>query len=124
MNEQKIHRIAQMIADDVEAEAGPKVGPVQKAVPVAVGVSAKVANKLLRIAESLVASSGSPKEYYLMENIGRAKYVVNFHDGVQTHKDGSAFYDIRIFRKKSDAEAFMNLLARKGYKYGKRPIYQ
>jgi hypothetical protein len=31
-----------MIADEVDAEAGPKVGPVQKAVPVAVGVTAAV----------------------------------------------------------------------------------
>lgn len=52
MNEQKIHRIAEMIADDVEAEAGPKVGPVQKAVPVAVGVSAKVARGLLAVPKS------------------------------------------------------------------------
>ena len=78
-----------------------------------------VVKELVAIAESLVASSGSPKEYYLMENIGRAKYVVNFHDGVKTHKDGSAFYDIRIFRNRPDAETFMNELARKGYKYGK-----
>lgn len=45
MNEKKIYRIAEFLADDIESEAGPKVGPVQKAVPVAVGVSAKASLK-------------------------------------------------------------------------------
>ena len=56
------------------------------------------------------------KEYYLQRNIGKAKYVVNFHDGVSTHKDGSAFYDIRIFRNNHDTELFMKELSNKGYK--------
>jgi hypothetical protein len=84
-----------------------------------------VANELMKIAKELVGvGSGSPKEYYLMENIGKAKYVVNFHDGKKTHPDGSPFYDIRIFRNRPDAEAFMNGLAGKGYKYGIQPIYK
>lgn len=56
------------------------------------------------------------KEYYLQRNIGKAKYVVNFHDGVSTHKDGSAFYDIRIFRNKPAVESFVKELSSKGYK--------
>jgi hypothetical protein len=56
------------------------------------------------------------KEYYLQYNIGRAKYVVNFHNGVSTHKDGSAFYDIRIFRNKPAVELFIKELSNKGYK--------
>jgi len=55
------------------------------------------------------------KEYYLQHNIGKAKYVVNFHDGASTHKDDSPFYDIRIFRNKPDAESFMKKLSNKGY---------
>jgi len=56
------------------------------------------------------------KEYYLQHNIGKAKYLVSFHDGVKTHKDGSEFYDIRIFRNKPDTKAFMKELSNKGYK--------
>ena len=53
MNERKIRRIAEFLADDIESEAGPKVGPTQKAVPVAVGVSAAV-KELLAIVKELV----------------------------------------------------------------------
>lgn len=80
-----------------------------------------VANELVKIAKSLV---GSPKEYYVMENIGRSKYVVNYHDGIKTHPDGSDFYDIAIFRNKPSMEAFIQELTRKGYRYGKSPLYK
>lgn len=56
------------------------------------------------------------KRYYSQMNIGRAKYVVNFHDGVQTHKDGSPFYAIAIFKSKYKANAFIDLLISQGYK--------
>jgi hypothetical protein len=55
------------------------------------------------------------KNYYLMQNIGRAKYVVNFHDGVKKHKDGSDFYDIAIFHNKKKLVLFLKELARAGY---------
>ncbi len=55
------------------------------------------------------------KTYYLMNNIGRAKYTVNFHDGVKTHKDGSAFFDIRIFSNKREAREFEAQLMKDGY---------
>lgn len=61
----------------------------------------------------------SSKGYYLSENIGRSRYVVNFHDGVKTHKDGSPFYDIEVFSNKKNAEGFMKDLVRKGYKEGR-----
>ena len=80
-----------------------------------------VAQELVRIAKSLV---GGAKEYFLMTGIGSSKYVVNFHDGVKTHPDGSEFYDIRIFRNRPAAEAFMSELVSKGYKYGKQTIYK
>ena len=34
--------------------------------------------------------------------IGRAKYVISFHDGEKKHKDGSNFFDIAIFSNKKD----------------------
>lgn len=55
------------------------------------------------------------KDYRLQMNIGKAKYVVNYCDGVKTHKDGSRFYDIRIFKNKKKTEAFMKELSDKGY---------
>jgi hypothetical protein len=77
-----------------------------------------IAKEILALAKELLVatSSGEPKQYYLMDNVGHAKYTVNYHDGVSTHKDGSAFYDIAIFRNKPSMEAFINELARKGYR--------
>lgn len=56
------------------------------------------------------------KLYYTQNNIGKAKYVVNYHDGVKTHKDGGAFYDIKIFKNKKDFENFIKKLESEGYK--------
>jgi len=55
------------------------------------------------------------KTYYEQMNIGHAKYVVNFHDGQSTHKDGSRFYDIRIFTNRRTRDAFIRGLIRQGY---------
>lgn len=33
-------------------------------------------------------------------NIGKAKYVINFHDGIKTHADGSPFFEIECFSNK------------------------
>ena len=57
------------------------------------------------------------KKYYTMYGVGRAKYVVKFHDGEKEHKDGSEFYDIRIFKNMKDFKAFTNDLKTQGYKY-------
>jgi len=48
-------------------------------------------------------------------NIGKAKYVVNYHDGVRTHKDGSLFFDIHICKNKVERERFINKLVKNGY---------
>lgn len=40
------------------------------------------------------------KKFNLMYNIGRCKYVINYHDGVQTHKDGSEFFGVYTFKNK------------------------
>ena len=56
------------------------------------------------------------KDYSLRQNIGKAKYVLVFHDGISTHKDGSPFYDMKIFKNKPDTKAFIKELSNKGYK--------
>lgn len=41
------------------------------------------------------------KNFSEMQNVGMAKYVVNYHDGEKKHKDGSPFYDIKILENPS-----------------------
>ena len=80
-----------------------------------------VAKELLAIAREL---AGGAKEYHWTTGIGKSKYVVNFHNGTSTHKDGSDFYDMKIFRNRPDMEAFISELVKKGYKEGKPSIYK
>ena len=56
------------------------------------------------------------KLYNTSFGIGKAKYVVNFHDGIKRHKDGSRFYDIRIFSNKKEMDKFIKELVKEGYK--------
>ena len=56
------------------------------------------------------------KEFNIQQNIGKAKYVVNFNDGVKTHKDGSKFFDICIFKSKKALNSFVDNLKKQGYK--------
>lgn len=55
------------------------------------------------------------KAFNEMQNIGSAKYVVNHHDGVKQHRDGSSFFDIAIFSSKRKKDAFVKDLRRSGY---------
>jgi hypothetical protein len=55
------------------------------------------------------------KNYYQMNNVGKAKYTVSKHDGVQTHKDGSPFYDISIFKNKKKRDDYIKGLRADGY---------
>jgi hypothetical protein len=64
------------------------------------------------------ARNGGQKRYNIMQNVGSAKYLVNFHDGIKTHSDGSDFFDSKIFKNKPDLETFEQSLIRQGYKYG------
>lgn len=50
------------------------------------------------------------KTYHTQYGIGRVKYVVSFHDGVKTHKDGSPFSDVRLFKNKRKMESFVTSL--------------
>jgi hypothetical protein len=47
--------------------------------------------------------------------VGKSKYVVNYHDGVKKHKDGSDFFDVKIFKNQKDLEAFKKALLQKGF---------
>lgn len=38
------------------------------------------------------------KKYYIMYGVGKAKYVVNFHDGEKKHKDGASFTILEFLR--------------------------
>lgn len=55
------------------------------------------------------------KTYYVMYNVGKAKYLLNYHDGVKTHKDGSKFNDIEIFSNKKKLEKKIKELKGEGY---------
>ncbi len=55
------------------------------------------------------------KDYHVQFNIGQARYVVNSHDGVKTHGDGSRFYDIRIAKNKRELDDIIAELRRAGY---------
>jgi len=57
------------------------------------------------------------KFYNVMFNVGKIKYLVNFHNGVSKHSDGSAFYDVRAFKNKKNLNAFNKSLESKGYVY-------
>ena len=41
------------------------------------------------------------KRYNIRLNVGKAKYTISFHDGKKKHKDGSDFFDMRIFKNKT-----------------------
>jgi hypothetical protein len=57
------------------------------------------------------------KRYNITRNVGKAKYVVNFHDGKNKYKDGSDFFDIKIFKNKTNLEKFEKKLKSKGFVY-------
>lgn len=56
------------------------------------------------------------KQFNTMMNVGHIKYLVNFHDGIQQHKDESAFFDIRIFKNKKKRDQFIKELLKQDYK--------
>lgn len=55
------------------------------------------------------------KTFYTMDNVGTTKYVVNYHDGVKIHRDGSQFFDIRLFKNKKKRDSFIDGLRKQGY---------
>lgn len=55
------------------------------------------------------------KKFNTSSNIGNARYVVNHHDGVKQHDDGSSFFDIAVFSNKVKFNAFIRSLTKSGY---------
>jgi hypothetical protein len=53
------------------------------------------------------------KTFYCLNNVGRAKYTVSKSNG--THKDGSPFFDIAIFRNKQKRNQYIKDLIKQGY---------
>lgn len=41
-------------------------------------------------------------QYTINPQIGHAKYSISYCDGTKKHKDGSDFWDIKIFKTKKD----------------------
>lgn len=56
------------------------------------------------------------KRYYLQSNIGKVKYVVNYHNGIKKHPDGSDFFDVAIFKNKLKRSKFIKQLQCNHYK--------
>jgi hypothetical protein len=55
------------------------------------------------------------KKYRIMYNVGKVKYLVNYHDGTKFHKDGSEFFDIATFSNKRKFIKFVKELNELGY---------
>ena len=55
------------------------------------------------------------KNFYVQYNVGKTKYLVNFHDGEKKHLDGSNFYDVKLFTSKKKFYAFILSLREQGY---------
>ncbi len=55
--------------------------------------------------------------YDIKNNVGKAKYLVTYYQGKQTHPDGSEFGDIKIFHNKKDLAKFEKELKSEGYRY-------
>ena len=68
-----------------------------------------------RLNESLTKVDGT-KWFRHSDGIGKSKYGVSSHDGESTHKDGSPFYDIKLFKSKKAKQSYIDDLISKGYK--------
>ena len=55
------------------------------------------------------------KRFYIQNNVGSAKYLVNFHDGIKKHTDDSDFFDCKIFKNKKKLAKFVKDLLNNGY---------
>lgn len=55
------------------------------------------------------------KQFNIKYNVGKLKYIINYHDGVKKHEDGSPFFDIGIFKSKKMMDNFAKQLTNEGY---------
>lgn len=58
-------------------------------------------------------------QYRFAEKNTLSRHIVAFHDGMKKNKDGSRFYDVRLFPTVEDANQFIKELKRKGFKQDK-----
>lgn len=58
------------------------------------------------------------KSFSVNRNVGKSKFVVNFHNGEKKHKDGSPFFDIKICKKQAEVNSFIAALKSEGYCHG------
>lgn len=57
------------------------------------------------------------KYFYETYNVGKAKYLVMFHDGIKRHPDNSLLEDIHIFKNKIKRNEFIKELIANGYEW-------
>lgn len=55
------------------------------------------------------------KRYNIMYNVGKVKYLVNYHNGISKHEDVSDFFDIATFTNKEKFNIFITSLQTKGF---------
>jgi len=55
------------------------------------------------------------KKFNIKKQIGKARYIVSYHDGIKKHPDGSELYDIAIFKSKMKMTPFVLSLLDSGY---------
>lgn len=55
------------------------------------------------------------KRFSVKHGVGKARHVVNHHDGLKKHADGSDFFDVQIFGSKKKMEVFVKSLRVDGY---------
>jgi hypothetical protein len=55
------------------------------------------------------------KVYRITHNVGKVKYLISYHDGEKTHKDGSPFFDIHTESNNKRHEAKLKELQAEGY---------
>ena len=80
------------------------------------GIDKKELTKIsTRIKGTLESVNEGKKRFNTNYGVGKSKYVVNYHDGVKKHKDGSDFFDVQIFKNQNDLEAFKKALLQKGF---------
>ena len=73
----------------------------------------------------LEAKDDGQKKYHVFPHqVGKTRNIVDFHDGVKKHKDGSEFWDMRSFSRKKDMESFVKELIAQGYRESKGPLYE
>jgi len=55
------------------------------------------------------------KSFRINPPIGTAHHSISYHDGVQTHRDGSPFWGIEIFKTRRAKDKQARKLRRQGY---------